>query len=439
MDFILTGYSVNDPTWFYLSLLLIMAVFFRFNRLWSLRNLDILLLLAVSPGLLGLSAPQSLGNIWMFVCTGLFLGRVLMDAWFRRRPLLEQNLNASGLAFLCVAAFAFQLANIVTEIPHEETLETVRAAQQLVTRTDSTQAATASIEGNPAVDPAAPSPTSRLLATPIVLVNNYRIAAWLLGGISHLAVVLGLVYLGKRHLGERNLGIAMATMYLLLPCTAFQVEQVAHVMPAALVIWSLAFYHRPMVAGCFMGLACGTVAFPIFLLPIWMTFYGRNGAIRFGLALAGVAAVLLGSFALTSSNVQSFLSQTIGLIDWSLFQFKSGYGVGFWSNIDQVYRLPVVTAFLVLVIVLSVFPRKKNIEHLMAHSAAVVIATQFWYPQHGGVYVLWYLPVLLTVVFRPKLAHLTPPESEPLLRLARTSDDGVGERAGSISSRQQLR
>lgn len=437
MDFILKGYAVNDATWFYLSLLLIMAVFFRFNRLWSLRNLDIVLLLAVSPGLLSQEAPQSLGNIWLFVCTGLFLIRLMLDAWFRRRPLLEQNLNASGLAFLCVAAFAFQIANIVTETPREDTIETVRAAQELVARQDSSQA---QAPENTAAAEAATSPTSRLLATPTVLVHNYRVAAWILAGTSHLAVVLGLVFLGKRHLGELNLGIAMATMYLLLPCTAYQVEQVSHVMPAALVIWSLTFYHRPMVAGCFMGLACGTVAFPVFLLPVWMAFYGRNGAIRFGLALTGVMAVLLGSFALTSSNVQSFLQQTIGLVDWSLFQFKSGYGVGFWSNIDQVYRLPVVTAFGLLVIVLAIFPRKKNIEHLMAHSAAIVVATQFWYPQHGGVYVLWYLPLLLTVFFRPKLAHLVPPESAPLLRLAKNTDTAAPtDRPVTLSSRQQLR
>lgn len=436
MDFILKGYAVNDATWFYLSLLLIMAVFFRFNRLWSLRNLDIVLLLCVSPGLLGQSEPQSLGSIWLFACTGLFLIRLLLDAWFRRRPLLEQNLNASGLAFLCVAAFAFQLANVVTETPREDTIEAVRAAQELVARTDSSHAQLPAATTPPE---SGTSPTSRLLATPTVLLRNYQVAAWILAGTSHLAVVLGLVFLGKRHLGELNLGIAMATMYLLLPCTAFQVEQVSHVMPAALVIWSLTFYHRPMIAGCFMGLACGTVAFPIFLLPVWMAFYGRNGAIRFGFALAGVATVLLGSFALTSSNFQSFLEQTIGLVDWSLFQFKSGYGVGFWSNIDQVYRLPVVTAFGVLVIVLSIFPRKKNIEHLMAHSAAIVVATQFWYPQHGGVYVLWYLPLMLTVVFRPKLAHLVPPESAPLLRLAKQTDTSPTDRPVTLSSRQQLR
>ena len=43
------------------------------------------------------------------------------------------------------------------------------------------------------------------------------------------------------------------------------------------------------------------------------------------------------------------------------------------------------------------------------HSTAIIVATQLWYPQQGGAYVLWYLPLLLAVMFRPKLTSQTPP------------------------------
>ena len=39
MEDILVGYEVNKETWFYHSLLLTIAVFFRFRRIWSLRDL----------------------------------------------------------------------------------------------------------------------------------------------------------------------------------------------------------------------------------------------------------------------------------------------------------------------------------------------------------------------------------------------------------------
>ncbi|HUG93464.1 MAG TPA: hypothetical protein VML55_21675, partial [Planctomycetaceae bacterium] len=64
MNAILYRYDVNDATWFYLSLLLIVAVYFRFNRLWSLRNLDLALLLSISPGLLFLDRQPAVGNVW---------------------------------------------------------------------------------------------------------------------------------------------------------------------------------------------------------------------------------------------------------------------------------------------------------------------------------------------------------------------------------------
>jgi hypothetical protein len=453
MDTILKGYEVNEATWFYLSLLLIVAVFFRFRRLWSLRNVDLLLLLSMSPGLLLLNMTRglpmtspdevlqveklrSLGYGWLFVTTGLCLVRLFFDAWFRRRPLIEQNLNAAGLTFLCVAAFVFQVTRVATEAPAATTVAAVRQAEDLLRRED-TNTNTGTTTG----------PAQRLLSTTGVAAARMvaepsvaeLVAARVMACLSHLAVVLGLVFLGRRHLGDIRLGVAMATMYLLLPCTAYHVNHVAHVMPAALVIWALTFYHRPMVAGGLMGLACGTVFFPAFLLPLWMVFYGRNGSIRFAVALAGVAAVLIGTFAFTATDPQSFVRQWIGSIDWSVLQFQRGQGVGFWASVDSVYRIPVMAAFLVMAICLTIFPLKKNIEHLMSHSAAIVVATQLWYPQHGGVYVLWYLPLLLAVMFRPRLTHLVPPESAPLLKAAREArSDTPSDRTLSSPGRKQL-
>jgi hypothetical protein len=444
MDYILEGYSVNETTWFCLSLLLTVAVFFRFNRLWSLRNLDLVLLLSISPALLMLrDDPRStLGYSWLFGCTGLFLLRLFLDPVFRRRPLLEQNLNPAGLTFLCVAAFAFQVTKVATEPLGDSTRATVQQAQEMLDLTDSTEVGRK--------ERAVPGPATKLLSATTTVATKLvtrkgasfipDIAARVMACLAHLAVVLGLVMLGRIHLGDVRLGVAMATLYLLLPCTAYDVNQVDHVLPAAFVVWALTFYHRPMIAGSLMGFACGTVFFPAFLLPLWVTFYGRNGALRFGVALAGVAAILIGTFALTANSGESFLQQTIGSIDWSVLQFRSEHGFGFWKDIDPVYRVPVMACFLVLVVCLTIFPRKKNIEHLMAHSAAIVVATQFWYPQHGSVYVLWYLPILLTVVFRPRLTHLVAPEAAPLLRIAReTTLESRETRKFSTPNRQQLR
>src|SRR5256884_5839242 len=44
--------KVNPTTWVYLSSLLMFGLFFQFNRFWSVRNLDLVLLILLAPGLL---------------------------------------------------------------------------------------------------------------------------------------------------------------------------------------------------------------------------------------------------------------------------------------------------------------------------------------------------------------------------------------------------
>src|SRR6185369_16560589 len=134
MEPFLPGYHVDNSTWFYLSFLLIAAVFFKFGRLFSVRNLDLILLLAIAPGLLFLERQPAAGYVWLFVTSGFLLGRALLDSMFTRRPRLEQNLNAAGMTFLLAAAFAFLMTKVMTEPPPQTTVESVRRANQMLQR-----------------------------------------------------------------------------------------------------------------------------------------------------------------------------------------------------------------------------------------------------------------------------------------------------------------
>ena len=446
MDDILHGYSVSEPTWFYLSLLLIIAVFFRFSRVWSLRNFDLLLLLSMSPGLLLVQHSKPWGYTWLFVVTGLLLLRLFCDGLLTRRPGLEQNMNVAGLTFLGVATFAFLMTKVIAEPPPASTVETVRRADHLLKLQD----APAKLPN----EEAPPGPATRLLTAPVVPTSKLlapddsprgehtksfeHIAASIMAVLAHLAAVCGLIAVGRWHLGQTHIGVAMATIYLLLPCTAYEVGQVNHILPSALIVWTIAAYRRPMIAGSLMGLACGTLLFPVFLLPLWAMFYGRRQALRFGMALGIVAAVLLGSLVLTSADTHSFTRQTIGSIDWTVLTFRSTETAGFWTVENSAYRIPVAVAYLVMLVVLTVWPARKNLEHLLSHSAAIVVGTQFWYPQQGGVYLLWYLPLLLIVVFRPRVAQLLPPQSADVTAAKMQSPKSSG-RAATLSGTGNFR
>ena len=53
---------------------------------------------------------------------------------------------------------------------------------------------------------------------------------------------------------------------------------------------------------------------------------------------------------------------------------------------------------------------QQHLSHLIALSTAILVGIQFWHADQGGVYVLWYLPLILLMVFRPGLSSAEPPE-----------------------------
>ena len=93
---------------------------------------------------------------------------------------------------------------------------------------------------------------------------------------AHLAVVIGMVLVGYRHFDNIHTGVAAATLYLLAFYTSQMTGQVDHVVPAALLVWAVVAYRRPMIAGVFMGMAVGVIYYPWFLLPLWCGFYWRT-------------------------------------------------------------------------------------------------------------------------------------------------------------------
>lgn len=439
MDLILRGYQVNDPTWLYLSFLLIVAVYFKFSRLWSVRNLDLLLLLGISPGLLMVregNEPSvvAYGYVWLFVVSALLLVRVLFDGSIVRRPRLEQNMNAAGMTFLCAATFLFLTTKLLTELPPPSTVESIRKANELIEGNKTAdREPLAQREATP--DIASAGPAASLVAVPVsglskVVVQGETghvpsatdvevVTARLIAILAHLAVIVGLALVGRHAFGDNDLGFAMATLYMLLPCTAFDVGKINHVLPAACLVWAIWAWRRPFVSGTLLGLSCAMMFFPIFLLPLWVAFYGRRGGIRFCLAVGMTAAVIVSSLVLLSKNSDVSVQQFLGYVNWrDLPVFVTGQNRGFWSEHESAFRIPVFVAYIVMLIGLTLWPARKSLAQVITHSAAIVIGTQFWYPQQGGVYILWYLPLLLLVLFRPTMTNHVAPDLKPIDLLA---------------------
>jgi len=402
----LPEYELNPATWAYLSSLLIIGIFFKFHRFWSVRNFDLLGLIFLAPGLIAITKGELSGYTWLFAVGGFFLVRLLIDPLLVRRPLLEPNLNASGLTFTGLAILVFLMGNIVTgKVPELSQLAPVAddaaAAEQcpllyrLANLSVGEQQAALDAEG------------AGLSATRGA---RFRVAVVrIIAVVAHLAVVLGIVLIGYRHFDNLHTGVAMASLYLLLPYTAQITPRIDHVVPAALMIWAVAAYRQPGIAGMLLGTATTLIGYPIFLLPLWCGYYWPRGLIRFIVGvIAGLlftlllCAILLLILKLTGLPEVGSVGQRLAeLLAWTRLGLVEANG--FWATRVQAFRIPVIAAFAALCLSFALWPPQKNYGTLLSGSAAVMLGVQFWHPYLGGLYAAWYLPFLVLTIFRPNL------------------------------------
>jgi hypothetical protein len=144
----------------------------------------------------------------------------------------------------------------------------------------------------------------------------------------------------------------------------------------------------------------GVIYYPIFLLPLWCSFYWQRGLLRFVLGVATSLVLLTASLAFTSTDFASFLAQLKQMAGWTSLSAQGAEG--FWEQ-RQAYRIPVLAAFIALAGSMAIWPAQKHLGSLISCSAAVMLATQFWHTHQGGIYMAWYLPLLVLTVFRPNL------------------------------------
>jgi hypothetical protein len=427
---ILVNYEpVNPTTWAYLSSLLMIAVYFKFNRFFSIRNLDLVGLIALAPALLmvqygrqhaGSELVSHAGYIWLFVVSGLIMLRLLLDALLVRRPLLEPNLSAGGLSFLGVSLFVFLIANVIAGKPDWPAVAGSERAAELRERGASAnelnslrthgpgfplifllpQITTQSMLGANAQQATVVTNDSQA-STEVSLVHV--VTAQAMAILSQLAIVIGLVIVGLRHFDNVKTGIAAATLYLLLPYTAMWTGSVTHALPGALVVWAIVFYRWPTLAGAMIGLAFGTIYYPVFLLPLWISFYWQRGLTRFLVGCLAMVAVLVGVLAFKSADTTMFwasMRQMFGIY----LPLAEGPLSGAWGQFWRpIYRFPIIVAHVALSLSMVLWPAQKNLGTLIAYSAALMLGTQFWHAHSGGLALAWYLPLLLLATFRPNL------------------------------------
>ena len=287
--------GVGPEVWLFLTLLSCLTIFFKFSRFWSIRNLDLLLLFALAPGMMMLvgsagSQPWT-AYLFLFLGTFLWLARCLVDLGLNRRPLLEPNLNAAGLACLSIGVLGLFGVETIS-------LSVREGSARNPADSNPGQSERPSPPG--ASDPTTPiskmirnSPLPKALKT-----NPQQGLARILACIAQFALVVGLVVVGWRHFERPVSGLAVAACYLLLPYARFALVDSSQLLPAALIVGALVAYKKPGVAGALLGLSAGWMPASVGLLPLWVGFYRGRGGWQFGLIAVGilVACILTGLF-----------------------------------------------------------------------------------------------------------------------------------------------
>jgi hypothetical protein len=400
-DTLVADLGLPPEVWLILTVVSCLALCFKFDRFWSIRNLDLVLLFALTPGLVrlvGRTDAQPWGAFaWLFAGSAVWFARCLLDLGLVRRPLLEPNLNAGGLA--CFLAGLLGLVLVETVI-----LPGTRGAARNPSDPHARQARP---DGSATAQDAGPTAVVhrmlRRAPRPAVL---KRIAA----ALGHLGISLGLIFTGARHFGRPTIGLAMAVAYLILPYSRIALLDSGQLVPAALLTLAVLAYRRPLMAGLQMGLAAIWIPAVAGLLPLWAGFYWGAGARRF--LSASIALVVLGIVGGTIPPLADF-GRGLGarsLAEAGLLPTSEAPSAGsFWAGVEPAYRLPVLVLYVALVGVAAYWPAGKDMAQLIALSAGLLVASQFWYLDEGGTLVVLYLPLLLMMVFRPNLSTKRPP------------------------------
>jgi hypothetical protein len=202
----------------------------------------------------------------------------------------------------------------------------------------------------------------------------------------------------------------MAACYLVLPYSRIEVVDTGQLVPAALIAWAIFAYRRPKVTAILVGVAASWMPAAIGLVPLWAGFYRGRGAKRF-LLVSSLLLATCGGLAMVIGPLSGW-ARALGarsLAEAGLLPGIEAPSAGsFWIGVDPVFRLPVLIGYLALVGAFTFWPSEKNLAHLLALSAALLLASQFWYLDEGGTQVVLFLPLILLMVFRPNLTSRRP-------------------------------
>ena len=361
---LVTDLGLSPEVWLFLSLLGCVTLFFKFSRFWSVRNLDLLLLFVLAPGMMLLVGNRD-RQPWSCLYLAVYRVGLVADSLLGRPG--SGAPPAPGAESECLGV-TVSLAGGAGPAPGRDGQPARRGrsgaqpGRALGTRGPIGRRRRAIPSPARQVIPRSSRSRSAAAAARQELPQVIVVAGAGQPGPPG-AWFSGLLGIGWRHFERPLTGMAMAACYLLLPYTRMAVVDSGQLIPAALIVAAVFWHHRPALAGALIGLAAGWIPACLGLIALWCGFYRGRGAVRFtrrgrrgGRRLARSWATGCRSWATGPRALGARSIAEVGLFP----QFEPRSTGSFWVSIDPSFRLPVLIAYLALVIVHHVLARRQE-------------------------------------------------------------------------------
>ncbi len=392
------AYGKHANYWYvWLPLALVFALaFIRTDRLFSLRNLDVVAMLGflVSHGFFRQGIVYEAVLLWYPPLIYLFLRTLLMGFGIGEKVEKTSNLPTWLLFGLAGLAGGLVLGLNLDARVIDVGYAGVVGADLILDGTVP--------YGNMPEDVGTGDtygPLNYLLYVPFVLMFgfsgqwDYLPAAHALTAFSFVAGALALLFAGWKLAGPKG-AAALAFAWTVFPYTLYSANNNTNdIIVAAVSAVGLAAASSPIARGASVAAGFAVKLYPIILGPLWMMHDGarRRPIVDFILGGIGVAVLTFWVLLLDGQLLKSF----------RLFYEKTiafqGVRETPWTIFTQVPELgflqqPLLAAVILLAFVVAVWPRHRTMRRLAAFSAALVIGfqitTNYWfYP-----YVTWFEP-----------------------------------------------
>jgi Glycosyltransferase family 87 len=237
-----------------------------------------------------------------------------------------------------------------------------------------------------------------------------------------LATVIGLFLLGSRlRPGDRRLGralgVTMAFAWAAYPYTAYALQSNSNdALVAALLVWSLVLFSRPLARGALLGFATMAKFAPLVLAPLFAA--GGRGLVEyleerrrppqarlrllgeFSIAFVAVVAVMLVQPA-TEAGLATFWERTVA----SQLDRTSPFSI--WGQVESLEWLQTTLKLLAigLAFLVTLIPRRRSLAQIGALGGAVLIATQLTVDHWFYLYIPWFLPFVLVALAAGACIH----------------------------------